>query len=246
MNHHSGKKQYHGEINIFYPWDLPEKLSGPAVVFDVYAASRNIIDLLGRADELYVATGANALTALAEIPGSILIGETDNPEIEKRFHMASNHPLKVAQCDVTGKKVILLTNNGTHTIHEASQKGALPVIAASYPNLHTAVGFLLDHYSDTKTITLIPAGGREEEYKDDPNVLEDLLCAQAMKKLLEGKIPDFQKDFKILHEYMDKRYIPKPTSEDYRITLTDKDYFPRVPVCRPLSGGIMRVISAPL
>src|SRR3989344_2527660 len=111
------KSFYHRKITISFPWDLPEKVSGPAVMFDVKAASHK-------------------------------------------------------------KKVILITNNGTHTINELWEKGVSPIMIAGYSNLQTVANWLLRNYLDTPMITLVPSGGREERYAQNRNLLEDLLCAQ--------------------------------------------------------------------
>jgi phosphosulfolactate phosphohydrolase-like enzyme len=228
------------KINISFPWDLPEKLSGPAVVIDVNCASHNIAYLLTKSAELYLATQENANFALLEIADALFMGESDDPELKKKF-VSNNDAVSVVKTYVTDNNVILLTFNGTQSIKEALDKGADPVIAASYPNFHTLADYLIN--LDPPNITLIPAGGREKMYAPNHNLLEDLLCAEMMKTFLSGGVPDFEEAFRKSKEYIinNSRDINFNYDERFTLIFTDHDTYPVIPVCRKLSNGLIKV-----
>jgi phosphosulfolactate phosphohydrolase-like enzyme len=233
------------EIKISFPWDLPEKLSGPAVMFDVNAASHNIAYLITKVKELYVVTHKNVHFALKEIPDAVLIGESDDPTLQNIF-VSTNSASNVIHAEVKDKKVILITFNGTQTLNELWDKGARPVITGHFVNLHTVTNWLFNQQFPNNALTLIPSGGREKLYSTCHNLLEDLLCAEATKDLLCGKTPDFEKIFAASRKYIyDHNPQPWPTKEkDLALIFTAKDRYPVVPVCEMQRNGIIRIRRA--
>lgn len=235
-------KTYSGEITISYPWELPNKIRGPAVMFDVVAASHNISYLVRNVDALYVVTQDTVHFALEELPHAVLVGESDDPALQDKF-VASNSASIIAHTDLKGKKVILLTYNGTYTLHEIWDKGARPVIIADYANLHTVVKWLQMQEGDTESITLVPSGGREKEHSSHPNLLEDLLCAKAAEELLQGKTANLQKDFAKSRNFINQNYPQYwPTKDaDLDLIFTAFDIYPVVPACEKLQNGLLKV-----
>lgn len=236
------KNYFKGKIRISFPWDLPNRIHGPAVMFDVNAASHNIAYLTTVVKELFVATKDNIRRALDLIPDAVLVGESDDPDLQDKF-LVSNHASNINRADLKNKKVILITNNGTHTLNELWQKGAGPIVAAHYANLQTAVYWILSNFINSPVITLVPAGGREAIYAKNHNLLEDLLCAQAMEKLLRGKKPDLKTDFARARKYIDE-HNPQywPTKEDdLKLIFTKKDLYKVVTVCVKDKNGLLKI-----
>jgi phosphosulfolactate phosphohydrolase-like enzyme len=228
------------DIHVAFPWELPDKMTGPGVVIDVNCASHNIAYLLTQTEKLYLATQNNADFALSEIPESVIIGESDDINIQKKF-ISDNDAVSIVNTNVNNKKVILLTFNGTQTIYEALEKGANPVIAASYPNLHIVCNWLIEQ--NFPEITLIPAGGREKMYSPNHNLLEDLLCAESMKSYLTGKKPDFEDVFSKSQEFIKLNSRDNNFNYDKRFKLifTPTDSYPVIPICRKLPNGLIKV-----
>ncbi|OGG17616.1 hypothetical protein A3D78_05175 [Candidatus Gottesmanbacteria bacterium RIFCSPHIGHO2_02_FULL_39_14] len=236
------KSFYQRKITISFPWDLPDKINGPAVMFDVNAASHNIAYLVKIALELLVVDKKNVHQALKAIPEAVLAGESDDPLLQKRFFVSNSASL-VNKADLHKKKVILITNNGTHTINELWEKGADPILVAGYANLQTVANWLLRNYLDTPMITLVPSGGREERYAQNRNLLEDLLCAQALEKLLREKKPDLKADFSKARKFI-KDHNPQywPTKEaDLALIFTEKDLYQVVPICIKHKNGFLQI-----
>lgn len=234
--------KYQGEIVISFPWDLPEKVSGVAVMFDVNAASHNISYLTSIASELFAVDKKNVWRALDAIPDAVLVGESDDEGLAERFYVSNSASL-LGKADLKGKKVILITNNGTHTLNELREKGAGPIIAAGYANLQTVSNFLLDNFISAKRITLVPSGGREEIYAKNRNLLEDLLCAKAMEKILSGEKPDLKETFIKSRKFIDAtnpQYWPTKEA-DLDLIFTVKDLYKVVPVCRKYKNGILQI-----
>lgn len=232
---------FQGIIRISFPWDLPERVEGPAVIFDVNAASRNIASLAQRAESLYVADTRTVFRALKSIPEAIFLGESEDPRIAKRLLKNNNSASWISEAPAEGKKVILITNNGTQAIHEVWNKGGRPVAIGSYPNLDTVIRWLLIEYRETPVITLVPAGGREKIYKHNRNLLEDLLCARAAAKLLRGESVDREDDYRRAREYMEKHYPSPPKEEDLQLIFPPKDTIPVVPVCEEVEKGLIKI-----
>lgn len=241
------RQAFLGKINVSFPWELPNNIHGPAVVFDVVAASHNIANLVSRADQLYVVTKDTVHYALHEIPDAVLVGESDDLTLREKF-VASNSVSSIAQTDVKAKKVILITNNGTHTLAELWDKGARPLVVASYANLDSTVNWLLDKESNAESITLVPSGGREQIFASSPNLLEDLLCAKAAEDLLRGRVPNFEQDFLTAREFIDQHYPQSwPTKEeDLTLIFSSSEIYPVVPLCEKLPNGLLKVVTAPI
>jgi phosphosulfolactate phosphohydrolase-like enzyme len=241
------RKIFPGKINISFPWDLSERLTGPAVMFDIISASFNIIYLTLNTKELYVVTKENVIQALEILPDAALIGEVDDPilkEILKNKFIASNSPTVITQTYLQDRRIILITNNGTHTLNELSQKGANPIIIGHYANIHTVAEMLIKKTNQSQIITLIPSGGREQTYADDPNLQEDLFCAEAMRDILTAHQPDFDKLYRKSKSSLKKQYklsgIPRQSTLD--IIFGSLDKYPIIPFCLKQPNGLLKII----
>jgi phosphosulfolactate phosphohydrolase-like enzyme len=228
-----------GKIDISFPWDLPDRLTGPAVMLDVISASFNIVYLVGHAKELYVTTHANVYAALENVPDAVLIGESDDPVLKKKF-IATNSAAMIVQTPVEGKKVIFISFNGTQTIGELLDKGAKPVIVANYANMHAVAKWLLSQHQLSDSITLVPSGGREEIFAANHNLDEDLLAALALEELLRGNEPDFETYFKKSRQSLLRNYpIDKQPSKSLPFVFTASDTYPVIPICEKLPNGLL-------
>jgi phosphosulfolactate phosphohydrolase-like enzyme len=238
-------KLYNPEIQISFPWEISGSITGVAVVIDVNSASHNISYLLSNASELYVASKENVHLALQEIPDAVLMGESDDISLRDKF-ISDNDAVSVVNTKVKGKKVILLSYNGTQTLNEVWTKGARPVVSASYPNFHSTIKWLMDRDNSINKIYLVPSGGRENLYSENRNLLEDLLCAQAFKSQLQGIQPDFyslfSKSILFLNEVTQNN--PNKQEEKYKLIFASKDSYNVVPICQKLQNGLLRVTNA--
>jgi phosphosulfolactate phosphohydrolase-like enzyme len=240
---------YNREINISFPWDLPQKLSGPAVMFDVVSASFNMIYLVSHVKAVYAVNKTKIIDAIEKFPQAGLIGESDDPklfDILKDKFLAKNSPTDITQLkNISNKSILLLTNNGTHTLNELMDKGCNPVIIGHWANLHAVTEFLLNNSKNNNTITLVPSGGREMVFSKDPNLKEDLYCAQAMQGILNGNQPDIEKLIKYSLDAMVIQYaktkFPRQSTLDLIYKSTDK--YPIVPICKRDTSGFLKIIS---
>jgi phosphosulfolactate phosphohydrolase-like enzyme len=149
------------DITIFWPWELPEKIEGIAVVIDLWAATTNIAQMLLRgAEKIYIANGKNILSTVKSFPQAIPVGESTDSKLEG-FFRCSNSIKKVAKFDVKGKTVIYMTNNGTRVIEKALKKGAECVVTASYVNLAAVAEYIaLRQGCDSKNPWVLSNGSR--------------------------------------------------------------------------------------
>ncbi|OGG09613.1 hypothetical protein A2154_03090 [Candidatus Gottesmanbacteria bacterium RBG_16_43_7] len=232
-----------GNINICFPWDLPFKLTGPVVMFDILAASFNIIYLSGITSELWVVSNDTVHMALEKINDAVLVGESTDPRLHQKFSV-TNNPVDIVNANLKSKKVILITNNGTQTLGELWTKGARPVIIGHYVNSNAVIKYLRNNYAESAGISLVPSGGREEVFHADPNLKEDLYCAQAYADLLAGNNPDYNSLFEKSRESFAIQYPPtsQPTPAQLSLIFQIAKY-DTVPICRKESSGILQVVS---
>lgn len=69
------------ESVILWPWEIKGPIKGPAVMFDVLAASHNIIHLSQKARRLFTVTKDSVFDALERYPDAVLIGEVEDPDL---------------------------------------------------------------------------------------------------------------------------------------------------------------------
>jgi hypothetical protein len=237
------------EIAILWPWEIKTRLNGPAVMFDVVAASYNIIDLLGREEppeHLYLTTKDGVLSALAQFPLAKLLGEIDDPILYQRLKdkfVSSNSPEEIKKTSVAGNDAILITNNGTHTLVELIGHGASPVYVGHFVNIRALVSHL-KNFHEHEQITLVPSGGREKIFEKNPNLGEDLVAAEACRDLLSGSERSLSDDVMLARESIARDYegyLPKPKTLDLVFQLQD---YSVVPQCTKVGEGIIRVTDS--
>lgn len=230
-------------IVINWPWEIKGPIDGPAVMFDVLAASYNIIHLSQKARRLFAVTKASVLDALARYPDAVLIGETDDQALYERIRekfISSNSPVSVTDASVQGKDVVLITNNGTNTLAELIDRRADSVIVGHWVNISAVADYLLTSETYEK-IHLVPSGGRELVFAHvEGKLMEDYICAQALRDLLLGKPRDFKDDFRQSRTSIAAQY-PVPQKEDELALIFQKNTTNVIPLCFPLASGIIEV-----
>lgn len=228
------------DIKIMWPWEIKSPIEGPAVMFDVLAASHNIIHLSQKARRLFTVTKNGALEALGRFPDAVLIGETDNSQLYEKLQskfISSNQPSSVLAVDVSGRDVILITNNGTHTIVELIDKGANPVIVGHWINIDAVTEYI--RISNSKRIYLVPSGGREKIFEHiGGKLMEDWYCAEAMRGRINGQSRNYENDFIKSREFI---HSVAPQDEDELLLILRLNSTTVVPLCYPISFGIIEV-----
>ena len=226
------------KTNVYWSWDVPEKLAGIAVIIDVYAASSNIAAFLSRGvDKLYLSSDATILELKKQYPSGIAIGESRT--LPKDTFVSNNYPGNVSEVDVSGKTVLYMSNNGTRVIQEVLSKGARTVITAGFVNMDATVSWLI--WQKVSHVTFITAG---EISVSDKKVLEDDVCAKIMVERLAGRKFDIIAKIKDIEIFMKAVY--KGTKEDRRnidFTMTVNS-FPVVPLCTRIREGLIEVTQA--
>ncbi len=232
---------------IYWPWELKERtiqLTGPAVVFDVMAATYNMIFIVQRAKELYVTTKTGVKAAIKSLPDAVLIGEVDDPVLYdelKDVFISSNSPASIQKADVANKRVILISNNGTHAASEVLDAGASSVRVGHYANFFAVVDQLR---LDGREVTLVPSGGSEAIFAANPKLIEDSLCARSMQRALKGERIDLPSDFERIRREMNLYYgSHMPTSADMDVVFQENT-FSIVPWCERVDEALIRVQRA--
>jgi phosphosulfolactate phosphohydrolase-like enzyme len=233
-------------IRINWPWDAPEKIEGIAVVFDVYAATTNIASLVYRKTrDLIIAGEKNVLRARELYRDALLIGETENSVIGGMLD-SRNMPADVACLVVTGKRVILMTNNGTRVIEQALQAGARMVLTASFANIGSTARYL--SRLKNETVLFIPAGERTlPDMMPDFKAMEDYYCAEALQDILTNNMMNTGTYImQNTRSFIQTHYPPsQQTTQDIDIALSI-DTCPLVVCCTVEEDGFIHSRALPI
>lgn len=222
------------KIDIFWPWELPEKLKGLVIVADVYAATTNIISFLGKGvKNLWLVNGDSAAEVKKENKKAVVIGE--NPDLPADFFDATNFPWNNKDVEVKGKTVIFLSNNGTRVIEEVFRRGASEVMAVGFNNISAMSGWLRVRGVDKAS--LVAAG--EGSFKF-PKALEDISCVESLRSLIEEKKVNWKERFEQIEKYIRLNYKSEDFSTDLEVML-DRDRYSVVPGCFWEREGLIRV-----
>jgi phosphosulfolactate phosphohydrolase-like enzyme len=166
------------KINKYWFWEAPQKLNGPVVAVDIWAATTNLSIMLKRkVKRIILANENNYQTILNKYPKSLFIGES-NFLSEDKFY-TSNRPSDIAKTYLKNRKVVFMTINGTR-VFEKYKKQKI-IIAGSFVNLKSVAKFLRKY----QRINIILAG-------DKPNkVLEDEIFGQLIIKEIKKQHYDW-------------------------------------------------------
>ena len=155
---------------------------GTVVIIDVFRASNTIITLLGQGADSIIAvdTLEKAYALKKQNPDHLLFGERNG--LPPAGFDYGNSPAETATLNLSGKKIILTTSNGTQGIVNASR--AQEILVGSFANAAA-----LTRYISTKqpsVVTLVAMG-----FEDATPAEEDERCAHYLKELFQGRKPDF-------------------------------------------------------
>jgi 2-phosphosulfolactate phosphatase len=198
------------------------KARGLAVIIDVFRAF---------SVECYASdAGANKIIATGEVSRafelkknyklSVLAGERNEKKIEG-FDFG-NSPTEILKADLTGKILIHTTTAGTNGLINA--ENAEEIISGSFVNAQAVAGYIRN--SGIKHISLVAMGYRARESAE-----EDLLCAEYIKSMLEGKKEDFKKRISDLRFTSGKRFFEpanigfSPPTDFFLCTMTSRFNF---------------------
>lgn len=229
-------------ICILWPWELPEKIEGAAVVADIFAATTNIASFIGRnVGKLLLVNHESIKRARREYPRALVVGESHI--LPQDFFHLSNAPAVVDKATVSGKTIIFMTANGTRVIERAILKGASPVISVSFTNLESVAGEI--RVSNMKSITLIPAGTIDLAYPSLPEIKtpEDLCCIEALKSLLEGRTSTVNEKISEAKTLLVTMYNVKQKDPNFSPVFA-LNRFDVVPICKRVAEGYIEAHRA--
>lgn len=160
-----------------------KKAEGIAVIIDVFRASNTIIAMLAQGVESIIPVGdlERAYRLKSEHPDYLLFGERNGLPPEGFDY--GNSPAKASKLNLHGKKAIITTSAGSQGIVNA--RNADEILVGSFANVSAVVDYIKQ--KNTQEISLVAIGCEARE-----KAVEDEQCALYMKKMLEGRTPDFQ------------------------------------------------------
>jgi len=199
--------------------DGARSAQGTVVIVDVFRACTTIPILLYNGAEKIIPVRTVKEAEPYRSRGYILIGE-DEHGTEHDIFDYNNSPSQVYKADFTGKNIVFRSNNAAQAILDAKQ--AEDIILASFVNLDACARYLVNLHP--KDITLVPLGRLGKKS------IEDEMCAEALKHLLEGRKYTFSGAKEKLNNsetaVLVRDILKKP--EDIEISLT-MDSYPVVP-----------------
>lgn len=195
---------------------------GFAVIIDVFRAFSVECYASDSCASKIIATGevSKARELKKYYKRSVLAGERNEKKIEG-FDLG-NSPTEILKADLTGKTVIHTTTAGTSGLINA--ENAEVIISGSLVNAEAVARYIRS--SGTKQVSLVAMGYRATESAE-----EDLLCAEYIKSLLEGKMEDFGKRISDLRFTSGSRFFDpanidfSPPTDFFLCTMTNRFNF---------------------
>lgn len=160
-------------INKIWLDELPQQLTGVAIVVDAYCASANMPILLAKSPERLVVVNEDGLERARRLyPNPILIGESFVlPESE---FACNNHFKNTYAVDVSGRSVLYMSLNGSRLAEEVIKRMKDgEVVAGSFQNAEAVARFAKDRKVPIHIIMAGNGGFRVEE---------DRICAEVIEK----------------------------------------------------------------
>lgn len=229
-------------IRILWPWELPEKIKGVAVVADIMAATTNIVSMVSRGvGKLILASQDSVVHAKHEYPNSLVVGES--LVLPKDFFAVSNFPQDIEKTNFSGKTIIFITSNRTRVIEKALKLGAEFVVTLSFTNISSIAKWIIAN--QFTHITLIPAGTINviDPTLPEEKIPEDLYCIEALKGLLEGKEKEITRKLNQAADYLEEANGLTADNPNFWPVFT-LNRFKVVPVCRQIEAGLIEVTDA--
>lgn len=218
------------EIHTFWIWQAPERITGPAVVIDAYAATTNIVTFLSQGATLFLIDPRTLDVARRQHPDGLIAGES-LAEMPVGFELP-NAPSVIAKSNLSGKTILYMSINGTRTIEAALARGAQPVIACAFTNVTAVAEYLTGLKYEQATVLL--------SGDDQTEVLEDRLCADVLTATVYGKPYVWDTVRAGVTRFVREYYSVFKGNENISVILK-KDKHRIVPVSRKDPSGIIAV-----
>ena len=173
------------KIRILNFLDGARTATGATVIIDVFRAFSLVPWALMRGARMVVPvrTEAEALAWRSRQPGVLIAGERDG--IPLPGFDFGNSPSAIRAADLGGRILVHRTSAGTQGLLAAIEAGASPVLTGSFINAAATVRHLRS--LGAEDISLVAMGWNAEDA-----ALEDTLCADYLRALLCGEVPDFE------------------------------------------------------
>jgi len=202
-------------ITIHHLIEGAQSATGLTVIIDVFRAFSTGCYVFANGAGKIIPVGdlGTAYRLKKENPHFILMGER-NGKMQPGFDYG-NSPTKIENVDFSGKTVIQTTSAGTQGLVNA--KNADEIITGSFVNAGAIAEYIRRRHPETVSLVAMGKNGVEE-------AMEDSLCAQYLKSILEGRQMDFNKIYKNLleggagKEFFDSGYDWKP-QRDFELCL---------------------------
>lgn len=165
-------------INILHLIEGAKQAKGLTVIIDVFRAFSMECYLYGMDVKQIrpVGTIEEAFSLRQRIQNSILIGERHGKKCDGFDY--GNSPSTILKKDVAGKTIIHTTSAGTQGIVNAAY--ASEIVTGSLVNAKAVAEYIIAKQPQTVSLVCMGNGGVKP-------ALEDELCAEYIKSLLEGK-----------------------------------------------------------
>jgi len=202
--------------------DGAREARGLAVIIDVFRAFSVECYAFDSGAVKIIATGEvlEAFELKRLYKQAVLVGEREEKKI-KGFDFG-NSPTEILKADLTGKIVIHTTTAGTNGL--ISARSADVTIAGSFVNAAAVAKYIRTLCPEH--VSLVAMGHRAKQSAE-----EDLLCAEYIKSLIEGKKVNFESKISDLRLTAGNRFFKpenidfSPPTDFFLCTMTDKFNF---------------------
>lgn len=179
------------EIEILQLIEGAKRAKGLAVIIDVFRAFSTACYVMERGAARIIPVGdmETAYRLKREHPDYVLMGERGGV-VQPGFDYG-NSPTQVRRADLAGRTVVHTTSAGTQGIVNAAH--ADEIITGSFVNAQAIVNYIKE--SNPRQVSLVCMGWNGTEPAD-----EDTLCAEYLKRAIEGEANDFAAIMRYLRE----------------------------------------------
>jgi 2-phosphosulfolactate phosphatase len=185
-----------------------QNATGLTVIIDVFRAFSTACYVFANGAEKIIPVGdlETAYRLKKENPDFVLTGER-NGRKQAGFDYG-NSPTEVEHVDLSGKTIVQTTSAGTQGLVNATK--ADEIITGSFVNAGAIVEYIRRRKVETVSLVEMGKNGKEE-------ALEDTLCAEYIKSILEGQPSEFDSIYEDLfakgagRDFFDsaKEWMPK-------------------------------------
>ncbi len=210
-------------IQIHSSVDGATNATGIVVIIDVLRACTTIPILLKQGVNEIIPVKTPEEAAKFKKDGYILIGEGQHGHVHNVFEF-NNSPSEIINKPFEGRKVVLRSNNATQAIHHAKQ--ASEIVLASFVNVNAIAKFIFNHRLSDVTLVALGRLGKKS--------IEDELCAEVIKKELEGTKYHFEEIKKNLYNcetaLLVRETLKRPQDVDLALMLNSYEVVPKVDI----------------